>query len=317
MLSPRFRPLVPLATVCIFLLSAAAQAAHPLSLDDLFAMQRLSDAQVSPDGKSVAYVVGEVDKEQNASTSTIWLAPTDGGKPRQLTGGPKHDRHPRFSPDGSQILFESDRSGDMQLWVLDLSGGGEARQLTTIATEASGGIWSPDGKWIAFQSAVYPEYSDQPYAESNAANKKRMDEVEKSPVKARAFDQLFYRHWDSWVEDKRLHLFVMPAAGGEPRDVTPGDQDAFPTSPTFSVGDDYTFTPDSGALVYTAPPLTEEAWSTNHDIYRVPITGGEPKNLTPENQGADSCPRLAPTANGWPIARKRPPVTRPIAGNCW
>ncbi len=290
----RLRPFSPFATACFFLISAAAQAAHPLSLDDVFAMKRLSDAQLGPDGKSVAYVVGEVDKQKNASTSTIWLVGADGGAPRKLTGGPKHDRHPRFSPDGQQLLFESDRSGDMQLWVLDLASGGEARQLTTIASEATGGIWSPDGKWIAFVSAVYPEYSDRPYAESNAANKKRDEEIEKSPVKARAFDKLFYRHWDSWVEGKRLHLFVMPAGGGEPRDVTPGDRDAFPTSSTFAVGDDYTFTPDSGALVYTAPPLSEEAWSTNHDIYRVAVTGGESKNLTPANQGADSCPRYSP-----------------------
>ena len=79
---------------------SAAAAAHPLSMNDMFALQRLSDPQISPDGKSVAYVLAVVDKEKNASTSTIWLVPTDGGAPRQLTGGPKHDRHPRFSPDG-------------------------------------------------------------------------------------------------------------------------------------------------------------------------------------------------------------------------
>ena len=61
---------------------------------------------------------------------------------------------------------------------------------------------------MAFISAVYPEYSDKPYAESNAANKKRKEEIEKNPVKARVFTKLFYRHWDSWVEGKRQHLFV-------------------------------------------------------------------------------------------------------------
>ena len=105
-------------------------------------------------------------------------------QPRQLTTTTKKDRHPRFSPDGRRILFESNRSGENQLWLIDLSGG-EARQLTTIASEASTGIWSPDGKQIAFVSAVYPEYSDKPYAESNAANKKRAEEISKSPVKAR------------------------------------------------------------------------------------------------------------------------------------
>jgi dipeptidyl aminopeptidase/acylaminoacyl peptidase len=271
----------------------AALAARPMTLDDLLSMRRVSDPQISPDGKAVVYVVSTPDRENNSVASSIWLAALDGATPRQLTGGPKHDRHPRFSPDGSRLLFESDRSGTSQLWVLEM-GGGEARPLTTISTGASGGMWSPDGKQIAFVSAVFPEHSDRPYAESDAANKKRSDELEKNPVKARVFDRLFYRHWDSWVEGKRQHLFVMPAAGGEPRDVTPGDKDANPTSSTFSVGDDFTFTPDSAALVYTAPPAKEEAWSTNHDLWQVPIHGGEPTNLTADNAAADSGPQFSP-----------------------
>jgi len=289
----RYRPLAPLAAIVLVLLSSAALAARPLTMNDLLAMTRVSDAQISPDGKHVAYVLAKVDRAKNASTSTIWLVPTSGSEPRQLTGGPKHDSHPRFSPDGKQLLFESDRSGSSQLWVLDLASGGEARQLTSISTGASGGIWSPDGKSVAFASAVYPEFSDKPYAESDAANKKKSDEIAANPVKARTFDKLFYRHWDSWVEDKRQHLFVIPAAGGEPRDVTPGDMDAVPTSSTFSAGDDYTFTPDSRSLAFTAPPSKDEAWSTNHDLYRVAISGGKREKLT-TNAAADGFPRYSP-----------------------
>ncbi|MEX2114701.1 MAG: S9 family peptidase [Pirellulales bacterium] len=300
---------VALSTTFLFsalAMSDSASAAHPLTIDDLLAMRRASDPHISPDGKSVVYVVTTVDREKNASTSTIWLAPTDGSPPRQLTGGPKHDKHPRVSPDSRQVLFESDRSGDNQLWVIDLTGG-EARQLTTIASEATTGIWSPDGKSIAFLSAVYPEYSHQPYAENNAAHKKRKEEIEKNPVKARVFTKLFYRHWDSWVEGKRQHLFVMPAAGGEPRDLTPGDRDAYPTSSTFSAGDDFTFTPDSASLVYTAPPAHDEAWSTNHDLWLVPVAGGEPKNLTIGNHAADGCPRFSPDGKWLAYrAQKRP-----------
>ncbi|HEX3727889.1 MAG TPA: hypothetical protein VHV08_16670, partial [Pirellulales bacterium] len=275
------------------MMEATAPAAHPLSLDAFFALQRISDAQISPDGRSVAYVVSNVDMENNATTSHIWLVPIEDGRPRQLTAGPKHDRHPRFSPDGRRVLFESDRSGESQLWVIDLAGG-EARPLTTLATGAKTGIWSPDGKSIAFVSAVYPEYSAQPFVESNAANKKRKEDLEKNPVKARVFTKLFYRHWDSWVDDKRQHLFVISAEGGDPRDVTTGDLDAYPTSTTFSLGDDFTFTPDSGSLVYAAPPVRDEAWSTNYDLYRVALHGGTPENLTAGNLAADSYPRYSP-----------------------
>ncbi len=269
-----------------------ADAARPMTVDDLLALERVSDAQISPDGKLLAYVVTTVDLAKNSTTSKIWVAPTAGGPPRRLTGGPKHDRHPRFSPDGRKLLFESNRSGENQLWTIELAGG-EARQLTTISTGASSGQWSPDGKLVGFVSAVYPEYSDKPFAESDAANKKRAEEIESNPVKARVFTRLFYRHWDSWVEDKRQHLFVVAAEGGEPRDLTPGDRDGWPTSTTFAQGDDFTFTPDSSAVVYTAPPERDEAWSTNYDLFRVPVGGGAAQNLTSANAAADGFPRFS------------------------
>src|SRR5438270_13525629 len=112
-----------------------------------------------------------------------------------------------------------------------------------------------------------------------------MEEIEKSPIKAKVFTRLFYRHWDSYVEDKRQHLFVIPfqparsASEGpaEPKDVTPGDRDAYPTSSTFSVGDDFTFSPDGKYLIFTAVPHKHEAWSTDYDLCRVSISGGKKK----------------------------------------
>src|SRR3954451_14337707 len=268
-------------------------AGRPMTLADLVAFQRVADPQVSPDGKSVVYQVGTVDLDANKTSTNLWVAAADGkSPPRRLTTSTKSDRHPRWSPDGKQILFESTRSGDSQLWVIDV-GGGEARQLTTISTGASNGIWSPDGKKIAFVSAVYPEFSEKPFAESDKKNKEKLDAAEKSPVKAKVFKQLFFRHWDEYVGDKRQHLFVVDAAGGEPRDVTPGDRDAYPTSTTFGVGDDFTFSPDGSHLVFTAVPEKHEAWSTNYDLCCVSVTNTSPKwqTLTKENAAADSGPR--------------------------
>jgi dipeptidyl aminopeptidase/acylaminoacyl peptidase len=286
-----------LAFLLLALVPAVAEAAgkRPMKIDDLFAFKRLSDPQISPDGKLVAYILATVDLEGNKSTSALWLAPTDGkGEPRQLTNAAgKKDRHPRWSPDGKKLLFESNRSGDFQLWVISLDGG-EAKQLTTISTEAGNALWSPDGKTIAFVSAVYPEYSAKPFKESDEANKKRLKEGEDNPVKAKVFTRLFFRHWDSYVEDKRQHLFVLPADGGEPKDVTPGDRDAYPTSDTFETGDNYTFSPDSKYLLFTAPPERDEAWSTNYEICRVPVTGGKMETLTADNKAADSGPQFSP-----------------------
>ncbi len=289
-----------LAAVCaaVFAMEASIATAaerRPMKVEDLMRFQRVGDPQLSPDGKLVVYSITSADLAGNKTTTHLWLAPTDPnqGAPRQLTTSGKKDKHPRWSPDGKQILFESNRSGDSQLWVIPVAGG-EARQLTTIATEATNGIWSPDGKWIAFVSTVYPEFSNRPYAESNEANKKKKEEAANNPVKARVFTKLFFRHWDEWVEDKRQHLFIIPAAGGEPRDLTPGDRDANPTSTTFSAGDDFTFSPDSNYVVYTAPPERDEAWSTNYDIWRVPVSGGTAECLTKDNAAADGVPRFSP-----------------------
>jgi dipeptidyl aminopeptidase/acylaminoacyl peptidase len=278
--------------------AADTAAKRPMTIEDLFKFPRISEPQISPDGKLVVYAVGKVDRGENKTSSNLWVAATDGSSPpRRLTTTDKKDSRPRWSPDGSKILFESNRSGSQQIWIIDV-GGGEARQLTTLSTGAGTGVWSPDGKLIAFVSAVYPEFSHLPFKESDARNKQHTEEKNKNPVKAKVFKRLFFRHWDEYVEDKRQHLFVVSAEGGDPKDVTPGDRDAYPTSTTFSVGDDFCFSQDSSHLIFTAVPAKDEAWSTNFDLCRVPVTGGTTdwETLTTANGAADGAPVLSPDA---------------------
>ncbi len=285
--------------------AAAGSAAdkRPMQVEDLFKFKRVADPQVSPDGKLVVYQLTTVDLDANKSSTALFLAATDGSSPpRQLTSpSGKKDTHPRWSPDGKTILFESTRVSPPQLFAIDLAGG-EARQLTTISTGAGTGVWAADGKHIAFVSAVFPEFSGKPFAESDKLNKEKEDEREKSPVKARVSNTLFHRHWDSQVENKRQHLFVCAADGKDCRDVTPGDRDAYPTSTTFSVGDDFTFTPDGKHLVFTAVPEKGEAWSTDHNLCRVALdnTSTDWPSLTSDNKGADGSPRFNP--NGTVLA---------------
>lgn len=310
------RPMIASLAGVALLTTHLAAAGRPMTLDDLFKFKRVSDAQVSPDAKQVVYVITEItDVAANKSSANLWLAATDGRtSPRQLTTTDKKDRHPRWSPDGRKILFESTRSGESQLWVIDL-GGGEAKQLTTISSGASTGLWSPDGKKVAFVSAIYPEYSTLPPGESDAKNKERKEKTEKNPVKAKAFNRLFYRHWDSYVEDKRQHLFVQDLeergqglqVSGPARDVTPGDRDSFPTSDTFSTGDNYCFSADGSHLIFTAVPPKDEAWSTNYELCRVPVTGGSAswELLTTDNLGADSGPQLSPDGKSLAYRRQK------------
>jgi len=274
-----------------------AAARRPIALEDFFRLLRVSDPQVSPDGRWVAYVVTRVDLEKNQTNADIWLASTDGKSRRPLTTSPHQDRRPRWSPDGRRLVFESNRSGSFQMWLLDLAGG-EAQQITDLASEATEPVWSPDGKRLAFVSKVWPEFSHLPLAEGQKRHRQRLEEQARSPVKARVFTQLFARHWDAYEDGRRWHLFVMTlddGGPGQPRDLTPGDYDAYPTSSTFASAQNFTFTASGRYLLFTAPPRLHAAWSTNYDLWRVSVEGKTPpENLTAANPAADSGPVLSP-----------------------
>ena len=298
--------------------AAAAMTKRPITVEDLFAFQRVSAPSISPDGLWVVFASSEItDSRNNKSVSRLWLVPTDGSAPpRQLTNPVARDNNPKWSPDGRWILFESTRSGNSQIWVISPYGG-EAKQITKISTDASTATWSPDGRHIGFVSAVYPEFSSQPFVESDKANKDKAEAIAASPVKARVFKRLFYRHWDSYVEDKRQHLFVIDLTedvpgtlvASEPRDVTPGDRDAYPTSTTFSATQDFCFSPDSTHLVFSAVPAMNESWSTNYDLCRVAISGGstEWQTLTTANLAADGHPVFSPDGTKLAFRSQRKP----------
>ncbi|HET7768013.1 MAG TPA: hypothetical protein VFN74_04505, partial [Chloroflexota bacterium] len=123
---------------------SAAGARRPVEVEDLYAIKGVADAQVSPDGKRVAYVVSEIDRELDDYRTSIWVVAADGSEvPRRFTFGPKTDSAPRWSPDGASLAFLSDRDGGApQLYVMP-AGGGEGRKLTSLEKGAGAAIWSP------------------------------------------------------------------------------------------------------------------------------------------------------------------------------
>ncbi len=274
--------------------TGAAQGRHPMTLDDMLAMKRIASPALSPDGRRIVFTVTTPDRELNKNLSDLWLMSVDGTGLRQLTTHAAADHNPVWSPDGKCIAFESTRSGQNQIWLIDPAGG-EPHQFTKISTGAAQAVWSPDGSLMAFVSEVFPEFSQKPFAESDSLNAKKLKELDEGVVKAQLFTHLLYRHWDHWVQGKRQHIFVQPVAGGVSRDLTPGDRDAVPSSSTFAAGDEFAFSPDGPEIAFTATPLPTraEAWTTNHDIYTIPVSGGTPRQLT-TNPAADGCPRYSP-----------------------
>ncbi|HKS41824.1 MAG TPA: DPP IV N-terminal domain-containing protein, partial [Blastocatellia bacterium] len=144
-----------LAFAIISILAIIVQAKHAPAPDDLFAIKDVGDARLSPDGATIVYIMSSTNREKNSSTSNLWLVPTNGGQPAQLTTGEANDSTPRWSPDGKKIAFASNRDGKSAIWIVDVASR-ETRMITLwersnffLSKAGEMFCWSPDSKQIA------------------------------------------------------------------------------------------------------------------------------------------------------------------------
>ena len=249
-----------------------------IAFDDYIALKSVSDPQLSPDGKWVAYTVSTPSLQDNRNVAHVWIAQVATGTSRQLPGGAGSDRQPRWSPDGKTLAFISTRAGGAQVWLVPV--GGDARKISSLPDGASDPLWMPDGKGLIVTSDIkWP-----PSQEIDQRNGQY-------PTDARLWTSLMWRHWDDWRAGKRQHLFRVDVATGKATDLSPRDHDV-PTIATSGDGD-VAVSPDGRTVAFAMHADSLVADNTNVDIYLMRPDSSNIEPLT-TNPGADNTPRYSP-----------------------
>ena len=261
--------------------TVVAAQKRAITFDDYIALKAVSDPQLSPDGKWVAYTVSTPSLQDNRNVARVWVAEVATGRTRQVTNGPGSDRQPRWSPDGKTLAFIATREGGAQVWLLPIAGG-DARKVSSLPDGASDPLWLPDGSGLLVVSDIkWP--SSQEIDQRNGAY----------PTEARIWTDLMWRHWDDFRAGKRQHVFRVEVATGKATDLTPVDHDV-PTIATGGDGD-VTVSPDGKDILVAMHGDSTVADNTNVDIYAV---DGPTFHQITTNPGADNTPRYSPD-NRW------------------
>lgn len=285
----------------------ATLSARPMTPEDLAGFRRIAMPVVSPDGKWLAYQLRETDMAANRGRNDLWLLDLTArnATPVRIASAPdKNEYDPSFSSDGKSLHYLSDASGSAQLWRVALPGGAP-EQVTSLATDIGGYKLSPDNSRLAI-------WADRNLACADFAC------TNLPPAKAggsgRVYDELFVRHWDTWVEpDVRSRLFTFPIEGGKAVGggipVTRTLVGDTPSKP-FGGGEEIAWSADGRTLFFTLREAGRiEAASTNLDIFAAPADGsGAPVNLTAANEATDTLPAVSPDGKWLAYAAMKRPT---------
>jgi acylaminoacyl-peptidase len=286
----------------VFDQSAPPPGPHPFSPEDLVTLDRVSDPHLSPDGTRIVYDLRSTDLPRNKVRHGIWIvcaacAPGAASEPVRLGASDGGATHPRWAPDGKSIYFLSGRSGSAQVWRTDVSAstaGAQPVQITKLAVAVVTFAVAPDGATLVVALPVFPD------CETPACTQQRQAATQAQKATGRLYDALFVRHWDSWSDGTRNHLFAIAigkdgTAAADPRPLMPHFDGDVPAKP-FGDDIDFAISPDSRTLVFSARRGgSGEAWSTNFDLYRVKLDTNEPpRDITADNPAWDAAPVFSP-----------------------
>lgn len=263
----------------LFSLPALSSAPRPLQLDDVFALEIATDPQVNGAGTAAVFVRRSMNRQLDRTEGRLWQVNTDGSSMRPLTQGEGSERSPVWSPDDQRLAFVSDASGSAQIHIR-WSDSGQSAPVSDLPQSPSNLSWSPDGEWLAF-TMFTPGDSAPPLT---LPGKPQGAEWAEAP---RYIDDMNYRaDGRGFLPDGYRHIYLMPAEGGTPRQLTSGNHD---------FGGSFSWAPDGSALYFSANLSDDpEAEPLRNEIYRIDIDSHELTQLT-DRDGPNSSPAVSPS----------------------
>ena len=258
--------------------SAIALGQDLFSARDVFELEYATDPQIASDGEHIAYVRRSNDIMTDRTRSNIWLLRADGSDHRPLLSGTANYSSPRWSPDGTRLAYLSNEERGSQLYVRWMDTG-QTALLTNIQNSASNISWSPDGQIIAFNMNV--EFDSKPFSVSMPDKPEGADW---SPAFKYVTETRYQADGSGILEPAYSHVFVVPAEGGTPRQLTQGN---------FNHRSQLSWTPDSEEILFSAN--RNENWalqSREADLFAVNLAG-ELRQITSE-PGVETAPQVSP-----------------------
>lgn len=284
-----------LLLLCLLPWAVLADEHRPLSVEVLWQMDRVGSPVISPAGGHVVVPVTSYDVESDESETRLWLLSAEGGVQRPLTAAGLSASSPVFSPDGRRLAFVSKRDDDEagQIYVLDMDGPGEAARLTEVPTGVSGIKWV--GEHLYFLSSIWPELDWDGMVT-------RLEEEKNDKVTAHQWNALPYAAWDHWIDEAReVHLFRIPAAGGEVEGLTQPLGRQLPRS--FQGADSYDVHPAESHFVF-ASDSDPTAVDPKNELLLAAFGESEYVNLSAEATSNDGAPAFSPDGEKLAWARQ-------------